>query len=193
MLIRTMAIAAMAALSGAATAQVYRCPDASGRTLIQQVPCMGGERMNVAPASGHVDPQSESDGQRRLQKMKADNAMAEAIRRGIPVSGMTREQLRRTMGSLPDVVNPSDYDGMIKEQLVYYRSDATWYVYLTNGIVDAVQQRSASPGMAPAPRAGRCPTPHEIRNAEVSASSRSLSPEQARGLWRKVEDMRACR
>ncbi|MFD2379166.1 DUF4124 domain-containing protein [Ottowia pentelensis] len=31
-------------LAAPAMAQIYKCPDASGRTVIQQVPCMGARR-----------------------------------------------------------------------------------------------------------------------------------------------------
>lgn len=47
-----LVLAALALLCAPAWAQVYRCPDASGRTVIQQMPCAGGKEMNVRPASG---------------------------------------------------------------------------------------------------------------------------------------------
>ncbi|MFV0678987.1 DUF4124 domain-containing protein [Ottowia sp.] len=37
-----------------AAAQVYKCPDASGRTVIQQMPCAGGAELDVRPASGRA-------------------------------------------------------------------------------------------------------------------------------------------
>lgn len=48
-----MALMTGAALtaSASASAQVYKCPDASGRTVIQQIPCAGGEKMKV-PSTG---------------------------------------------------------------------------------------------------------------------------------------------
>jgi len=33
-------------------AQVYKCPDASGRLSLQQTPCAGGAKLDVRPASG---------------------------------------------------------------------------------------------------------------------------------------------
>lgn len=47
---------ALAALLLAAPAwgQVYKCPDASGRTVIQQLPCAGGKTLDVKPASGRA-------------------------------------------------------------------------------------------------------------------------------------------
>ena len=51
-----MKLLAMMALviSAPAMAQVYKCPDASGRTVIQQMPCSGGKELTVKPASGHT-------------------------------------------------------------------------------------------------------------------------------------------
>ena len=51
-----IAVVAWAALTAAtgASAQVYKCPDASGRTVIQQIPCAGGKAIDVRPASGRA-------------------------------------------------------------------------------------------------------------------------------------------
>lgn len=55
MIVRAALALAALLLAAPAMAQIYKCPDANGRTVIQQVPCMGGKAMNVRPASGH-DP-----------------------------------------------------------------------------------------------------------------------------------------
>lgn len=47
-----IALLAVFASAGAAQAQVYKCPDASGKTVIQQFPCAGGAALDVKPASG---------------------------------------------------------------------------------------------------------------------------------------------
>ena len=49
---RTVLILALLPLTTPAMAQIYKCPDASGRTVIQQMPCAGGKTMDVKPASG---------------------------------------------------------------------------------------------------------------------------------------------
>ena len=41
-----------AACASSAHAQIYRCPDAHGRTVYQQARCSGGKPMQVRPASG---------------------------------------------------------------------------------------------------------------------------------------------
>lgn len=54
----TMRVAVALAAFGltiCAHAQVYKCPDASGRLSMQQTPCAGGSKVDVRPASGH-DP-----------------------------------------------------------------------------------------------------------------------------------------
>ena len=50
---KSLLLAAATSLCLPATAQVYKCPDASGRTVIQQIPCAGGKSLDVKPASGH--------------------------------------------------------------------------------------------------------------------------------------------
>lgn len=49
---RTLVGLAALLLAAPVMAQIYKCPDASGRTVIQQVPCLGGQQMDVRPASG---------------------------------------------------------------------------------------------------------------------------------------------
>lgn len=47
-------LAAALLASGGASAQVYKCPDAAGRTVLQQTPCAGGKQLDVRPASGRT-------------------------------------------------------------------------------------------------------------------------------------------
>lgn len=51
---RSAAALAALLLAAPAMAQIYKCPDASGRTVIQQLPCEGGKALDVKPASGHA-------------------------------------------------------------------------------------------------------------------------------------------
>lgn len=156
-------------------AQIYKCPGPGGRTVIQQLPCVGGQKMDVRPASGHAPAApagatgaAVSDGQARLEKLKRDNEMAAAIRRREPLVGMTRKQLDEAMG-LPTKVNANNYQGVQQEQNIYERPDATWYVYTRNGVVESIQHRPGAPiGQEWRPP---CPSAREVRDAEVSASS----------------------
>ena len=78
MAMKSIAMVALCALTLPAAAQVYKCPDASGRTVIQQTPCAGGQQMTVRPASGHAEQAKTQTAQERLQKLKDDNEMAAA-------------------------------------------------------------------------------------------------------------------
>lgn len=45
-----------------AMAQIYKCPDASGRTVMQQMPCAGGEAVKVAPTGPTSSDMAEAHG-----------------------------------------------------------------------------------------------------------------------------------
>ena len=53
-MMKKAAIALAMAACAPAMAQVYKCPDAGGRTVIQQIPCAGGKELDVRPASGRT-------------------------------------------------------------------------------------------------------------------------------------------
>lgn len=61
------ALAAILVLAASvpALAQIYKCPNAQGRTVIQQTPCSGGVVLDVKPASGRgaatVTPSADVD------------------------------------------------------------------------------------------------------------------------------------
>jgi hypothetical protein len=55
--------------------------------------------------------------------------------------GMTRDELRRVMLAAPDRVNTTVSAGVRSEQQIYHRSGSTFYVYLDDGVVSAVQVR----------------------------------------------------
>ena len=190
---RTLPISALLCCTLPAAAQVYRCPDAAGRTVIQQMPCDGGKEINVRPSRGTAAPipADTGDAQGRLEKMKRDNETAAAIRRREPLIGMTLDQLRSAMGA-PNKVNAANYSGTRKDQFIYYRGDGTWYVYTTNDVVESIQREAPTPGTQPQ-AAVRCATSREIRDAEVSASSMTLGEQERRERMKAIDDMRACR
>ena len=188
----TLTISALLCCALPASAQIYKCPDANGRTVIQQLPCDGGAKMEVKPASGGASSEAQADAQARLARMKADNQMAQAIRDHVPMTGMTAAQMLEAMGQ-PDAVNSGLYGGVQKDQHVYYRHDATWYVYTTNGIVDAIQRGAVMPGARP--QRDPCPvryTSLEIRNAEVAASSTTESADLRQQRAAQLAEMRKC-
>jgi hypothetical protein len=178
---------------GLAAAQIYKCPDANGRTVIQQVPCQGGQAMDVRPASGYADRRAVQSQSQELARLKARNTIAEGIRTATPVTGMTEKELTQALGRA-DSLNTGLYGGTRKDQHVFYRPDVTWYVYTTDGIVESIQSSGPTPGMTASarPDASNCPSALTIRNAEVSASSGTLSAEERAARWRAIEDMRKC-
>ena len=183
-------LAAALLASGGASAQVYKCPDAAGRTVLQQTPCAGGSQVTVRPASGHSDAVASGHAQARLDKLKADNTMAEAVREGRPLEGMTTAQLNQAMG-LATKVNTDMVNGVRHEQVIFERPDATWSVYTRNGVVTSYQHRRGAPaGQRQRPP---CPTAHELRDAEVSASSLNATPSQKERARVLNEALQNCR
>jgi hypothetical protein len=186
-----IAIAALACCALPAAAQIYKCPDATGKTVIQQMPCTGGVEMNVQPARGAANAADTASASAQVDKIRRDNDMAEAIRTHVPLVGMTSAQLNQAMGT-PDKVNAANYNGLRKDQLIYYRNDATWYVYTANDVVESIQRNAPTTAMQPKAQV-RCATSAEIRSAEVSASSMTLTPAERTERLRQIADMRACR
>ncbi len=54
-----IALVLVSVIAPSAFGQVYRCPDAQGRVILQQAPCVGGSQLNVRPASG-LAPEAEA-------------------------------------------------------------------------------------------------------------------------------------
>lgn len=114
-------------LAAPAWGQVYKCPDASGRTVIQQLPCTGGQALDVKPASG-----AGSSDPNQLRIMRAI-ATASVTR------GMTSAQLRSAWGA-PTKINRSVGSYGSHEQWIYDRGNfKSQYVYLENNIVTSWQ------------------------------------------------------
>ena len=60
------------------------------------------------------------------------------LKNSIPRVGMTAAQVKKTKWGYPDKVNKDTYGDRVKEQWVY---SSYGYVYLTNGVVTAIQER----------------------------------------------------
>ena len=181
----------IASCASGAWAQVYKCPDASGKTVIQQMPCAGGKAMDVRPASGHSDAQAAGNAQARLEKMKADNETAAAIRNGKPLIGMTVAQLQQAMGP-PNKVNQGNYGGTQKDQAIFYRPNGTWYIYTTNGVVESMQFQEGAP-IGQAAQGPPCPSAHELRDAGISAGSTTASRDAVMRYQALLDAERDCR
>ena len=175
-----------------AQAQVYKCKDAGGRTVMQQTPCAGGagQKLDVRPASGHQSGGGAAQAQLELERLKAETETMAAIREGRPAVGMTRQQLEQAMGA-PVTVNANNYNGVLKDQLVFEKGSDTWYVYTSGGVVESIQHR---PGLSAA-RAHKkpCPSERDLRDAQVSANSLSASRAAVARYESLLREQRECK
>lgn len=186
----SLLLAALTAGATAAHAQVYKCPDASGRTVIQEVPCIDGQKIKVRPATGYDNPENARAAEQRAGRQGSNQAILAAIAAGRPEVGMSEANLDMALGS-PNQRNRANYQGQLSEQWVYQRHDGTWYVYVQNGVVDAFQFQERGGSARRSER--QCLNSMEIRNLETSASSVTISPERKRELQRQVAEAKACK
>ena len=192
---KLIAACALAACANSAFA-IYKCTDAAGKTSFQETPCAGassGGTINVKPASGQADPAKIKTAEEQLAKIKNDNAIEDAVRKRMPLQGMTLADLKRAMGQ-PNSYNPSIYQGGKQQnQHVYYRPDGTWYVYSdeTGRVTDIQHQKTAAVHQAQQRKA--CATTDQIRDAETEASSIALPYAIRVEKMKTVEEMKRCR
>lgn len=185
--------ALLAALCAPAWA-INKCTGADGRVAFQDAPCSGkGQVLQVRPASGSdelrpVVPQP-SDWKMKNAQIDARLAIQAAIERHEAVIGMSFGQLELAMG-LPNRINTGEYKSGSTQQRIYERGQTTWYVYTDAALVTAVQT-SMTPG-AGRQSAKPCPSAVEIRSAETSASSITLSDAERVERLRQIGEMRRC-
>ena len=170
---------------------VHKCVGADGRVVFQDRPCADGSGSTVAvqPATPAPEAAAALDAQVRLQRLKQQGAIAEAVAQRRPMVGMSTEQLRAAMGE-PTRINANNYRGRLRDQLVYERDGETWYVYTEDGFVDSIQNR---PRIARAGSDKRCPSAAEIRDMETRASSITLSTQERASMRRLIDEMKRCR
>lgn len=80
-----------------AMAQIYKCPDASGRTVVQQMPCAGGKQLEVRPASGGGAPAPLASASAAASGAKVAPQMTEAERLNAQTAASQRERRRREL------------------------------------------------------------------------------------------------
>lgn len=183
-----MALALLATGVPHAQAQVYKCPDPHGRTVIQQAPCTGGQELDVKPASGYDNPANAARARLRAEREGNAQDILLAISEGRPAIGMNEDQLRMALGT-PTRINRANYQGRTSDQWVYYSRGQSWFVYVRDGRVSSFQNsETTSTGSSHA-----CPSAMDIRNLETSASSVTITQERRRELQREVVAAKACR
>lgn len=179
--------ALLSACIASAHAQVYKCPDASGRTVIQQAPCMDGKKLDVKPAMGPDNAENAQAARQRATRQGSPQDILLAISEGRPAIGMSESDLRMAMGS-PIAINRANYEGRTSDQWVYHHRGQSWWVYVREGRVSSFQnsERTRASG-------GRnCPSAIEIRNLETSASSVTIKQEQKRSLQQQIAAAKSC-
>lgn len=168
--------AALIAIAQSVAAQ-YKCTDASGAVTLQQTKCPADattKKIQVAP--GNV-----------VEGVRTPAAGATTVGpRGLRI-GMTEADLRRLMGA-PAQANLGNYAGRTRHQFVYFQGNRTIYVYVADGLVDAVQDRDggdpsaiARPGSRNQARPIDCLSRNEIRSLESLRHNQSKAND-SRGL-----------
>ncbi len=179
--------AALLAASAQTSAQVYKCPDASGRTVLQQAPCTGGQQLEVRPATGFDNPDNARQARDRVGRAGSAQDILVAISEGRPAIGMNENELRMALGT-PMRINRANYEGQTSDQWVYHSRGQSWYVYMRDGLVSSFQNSERSGSR----QQRNCPNSMEIRNMETSASSTTISQQERRALQRQVAEAKAC-
>jgi hypothetical protein len=176
---------------------VNKCTRADGTVAFQDVPCNGGrgEALTVRPANGDASPASSSasaptptDWKKKLAQIDARMAIQDAIERHVAVIGMTLAQLDLAMG-VPNRINTGEYSSGSTQQRIYERGQTTWLVYTDDALVSAVQT-TVTPGVNS--KSKTCPSAMDIRSAETSASSITLSSAEKAERLRQIREMRNC-
>ena len=183
-----------ALLTAGPTWAVNKCTGADGKVSYQETPCaVSGQTLNIRKTSNSAEVNAQSNAQERLNKLKRDNAMSEAIRTNTPIVGMTLAELEKAMGPATKV-NADNYNGTRRDQVIYERPRETWYVYTSNGLVESVQHRPGAPigASTASPQQGRCPSSVEINNAITAASSMTVSDMERAERWKSIRQMQAC-
>lgn len=108
-----------------ATAQVYKCKDASGATTFASQPCgPGAQAIDVRPASGPQAPQiPDTQIYRRARDLKI---------------GMSTDEARKIWGN-PKNVNRSTTAAGVREQWVYGYGYKHEYLYFENSVLVTIQ------------------------------------------------------
>lgn len=148
---------ALAMLSSAAHAQVYRCT-VDGRTVFSDQPCAAEGSMqevrifdrgptaeDAAAARARADALRDrvaADQAQATSQREFNRRVTNAIAAGEVFVGMTADDVRRSWGE-PEKINRSVSGSSVREQWIFDRGNyRTQYVYVTNGEVTGIQSPS---------------------------------------------------
>lgn len=172
---------AMYLVVGNVAGQVYKCPDASGKTKFQDAPCTDGTMLTVKPASGNMEAAPHRPSATRSPGSSSD-----------PMVGMGKNHVIQTLGAPTSTGSTTAYDGTELEWMSFTQHGKIVTVYLRSGYVyrsstyenDRIKQRGQL--------TRTCPSELEIRNAETSANSITLTKAERRQQQFKIMQMKAC-
>ena len=174
-----VALLSLAALS--ASADVYKCPDAGGKHKFQDTPCTGGARQSVKPVTIDSTPGYQSQAGAYPSASSSD-----------PMVGMGQNSLIQALGTPTRTTTTTNHAGEQIESLMFMQHGKAIVAYLKNGFVfsttsierDWIGQRPSSQR--------NCPSATDIRNAETSAGSITLTESERREKRYQVDRMKAC-
>ncbi len=170
---------------------INKCTGPDGKVAFQDAPCPGkSEVLNIKANTGPSQSSASPAVDWRAKGAESDrrSQIQAAMERREPMVGMTTEQLVQAMGN-PQKINTGDYQSGSRDQLIYERGGRTFYVYTAGNMVTAVQTSATVGGGA---RQVVCPSALEIRNAETSASSITLSDAVRLDKLSEIRAMRSC-
>ncbi|MEI8169837.1 MAG: hypothetical protein WCG50_09185 [Rhodoferax sp.] len=171
---------------------ITKCISKDGKISFQETTCAETDKALIVMPSMQPTQPNRADVQAQ-QKRNADAknriAIREAINERRPIIGMTYAELEQSIG-LPQSINSTTSASGATQQRVYYFDSVTWYVYMSNGAVTSFQ--NAIGGLGRKTSTVPCPSAHEIRSVETSASSITLTDEQRRKYAQQLSEMRSC-
>ena len=164
----------------------YKCVQTNGSVSFQQTPCASQEKSERINIRTHPLPDTT--------ERPIEIRQALAARRA--VVGMTRAELERAMGR-PNKVNLAQYGSEMKDQLIYYTTDRTIYVYTHNYVVTAIQNTAGGEPKvytAPEVQRKRCPSSSEIWELEIEISKLQNRGNQALQveLHKQLREAKSC-
>lgn len=149
-------LATLSVLALPAYAQ-YKCKSPAGGTTYQQTPCVEGPQEQIKVYAAPPDATGPRPNfKAQIADLDRKQAIRDAISRGQPLVGMTREELGLALG------NPDELGRYLggREQLIFNRGGRRLYVYVENGSVSAVQDTAGMPARS-------CPSAADIRDLEM--------------------------
>lgn len=165
----------------AASAEVYKCPDPGGKTKFQDTPCTGGTRQSVKPVTIDSTPGYQTRPGAYPSTSSSD-----------PMVGMGKNALLQALGTPSKTTTTTDYAGNEIESLMFTQRGKAIVAYLKNGFVFSTSSVEREwIGQTPSTQR-KCPSATDIRNAETSAGSITITESERREKRWAVARMKAC-